>query len=329
MNPSLTAHPGQRLDRRRRRRATVLALPLLLTASMAFAAKPGQQTFASPEAGVAALVEAVHGDDPARLLAILGPGGEDLIHSGDEAVDREGRESFIRAYNEAHRIVLDGAAHATLEIGKDQWPFPIPVVKAAGGWFFDTQEGEQEILTRRIGRNELAAMQACRTIVTAERQFFAHSGTRDALSQYAAKFVSSAGQRDGLYWEGRPGEPSSPIDAPLAGAGIDSEPATRGAAHVPYHGYFYRILTAQGAGAPGGARNYVVNGKLTGGFAVLAFPVLYSVSGVMSFTAGPDGAVLEKDLGSDSAAVAARMTAFDPDASWKTVADPQISQIRQ
>ena len=328
VHPSIPAHHGQS-----RRRAIVHALPLLLAASMALAANRGQQSFSTPEAGVAALVEAVSGNDQARLLAILGPGAKDLVDSGDEAADRQSREVFVKTYNEAHRIVLDSAAHATLEIGTDRWPFPIPVVKAASGWYFDTQEGEEEILARRIGRDELAAIQACRTIVAAERQFPARSGQGGPLSQYTARFLSSPGQRDGLYWEDRPGQPPSLIDAQLAAAGIEAGPAIQGAAPAPlprqpYSGYFFRILTAQGEHAPGGARNYEAAGKLTGGFAVLAFPERYRVSGVMSFIAGQDGAVYEKDAGSDTAAVAARMTAFDPDAGWKKVAQAPAPPAR-
>jgi DUF2950 family protein len=295
----------------------VCALALLVMAPMALAATAGPKRFASPEAGVTALVEAVKVDDQPMLLAVLGPHGSKLISSGDAVADRQSREAFLKAYGEANKLVLDGDTKATLVIGQDEWPMPIPLVKAKDGWRFDTQQGEKEILARLIGRNELAAIKVCLAITDAEHEFAVRDRDGDGVLEYAPKFVSMPGKRDGLYWLTQEDEPPSPLGPLLAAA--TSEGYTRSASRplAPYHGYFYRILTRQGKDAPGGAYDYVVNGKMIGGFAVIAYPARYGASGIMSFIVNHDAVVYEKDLGKNTAVIASKMTIFNPDASWK------------
>ncbi len=297
---------------------TICAVALLGIASMAMAATAGPKSFASPEAGIAALVEAVvKVNDQPTLRAILGPHGGKLISSGDAVADRQGREAFLKDYGEAHKLVLEGDTQAKLVIGQDEWPMPIPLVKSNVGWRFDTQQGEKEILARLIGRDELAAIQVCLAIVDAEREYATLDLDSDGIPEYAPKFVSAPGRRDGLYWQTKMDEPLSPLGPLLATA--TQEGYTRSASRplAPYHGYFYRILTRQGKDAPGGAYNYFVNGKMIGGFAVIAYPARYGASGIMSFIVNHDGVVYEKDLGKNTAAIASKMTTFNPDASWK------------
>ena len=296
---------------------TICALALLVIAPMALAATAAHKSFASPEAGITALVEAVKADDQPMLLAILGPHGSKLISSGDAVADRQSREAFLKAYGEANKLVHEGDTQATLVIGKDEWPMPIPLVKSHAGWRFDTQRGEKEILARRIGRNELAAIKVCLAIVDAEREYAAQDLNGDGVPEYAHKFVSTAGKRDGLYWQTKADESLSPLGPLLAAAtsegytGSDSRPL------APYHGYFYRILAKQGKDAPGGAYDYLIKDKMIGGFAVIAYPARYGASGVMSFIVNQDGVVYEKNLGKNTAAIASEMTTFNPDASWK------------
>ena len=296
---------------------TICALALIVMAPITLAATAGPKSFASPEAGIAALVEAVKVDDQPMLHGILGSHGSKLTSSGDAVADRQNRETFLKAYGEAHKLVLEGNTKATLVIGQDEWPMPIPLVKSDGGWRFDTQQGEKEILARRIGRNEMAAIQVCLAIVDAEREYATLDLDSDGIPEYAPKFVSAPGKRDGLYWQTKTDDPLSPLGPLLATA--TQEGYTRSASRplAPYHGYFYRILTRQGKDAPGGAYDYFVNGKMIGGFAVIAYPARYGASGVMSFIVNHDGVVYEKDLGKNTAAIASKMTTFNPDASWK------------
>lgn len=293
-------------------RRTMLALALILVLPMAFAGPTGY--FVSPEAGVTALIEAVKSNDPAKLRAILGRQASKLTRSGDQVADEKSREAFIKSYNDAHKIVQEGDRQAILMIGQDQWPLPFPLVKSATGWRFDTVKGEQEIINRRIGRNELSAIQVCLAIVDAEREYITQDRDSNGTLEYAAKLVSTAGKRDGLYWPTKEGEPPSPLGPLLAAAtheGYQAMPL------APYHGYYYRMLSKQGKDAQGGAYDYFSNGKMTGGFAVIAYPARYGVSGIMTFMVNQDGLVYEKNLGKRTAAIAAKMTTFNPDASWK------------
>jgi hypothetical protein len=296
---------------------TLVALALVLNAPVLFAAHVAQQSFASPEQGIAALVEAAKSNDREAWHAILGVHSGKLVDSGDAVADERRRAAFVKAYGEANRVVLEGDNKATLMIGKDEWPMPIPLVKAANGWRFDTVQGEQEILKRRIGKNELAAIQVCLAVVDAEREYVTQDRDSNSVLEYAPKFVSSPGKRDGLYWETKADEPPSPLGALIAGAARDGYAGAASTPLAPYYGYYYRILTRQGKDAKGGEYDYVVRGKMIGGFAVIAYPARYRASGVMSFMVNQDGVVYEKDLGRDSAAIASKMITFNPGAGWK------------
>jgi hypothetical protein len=262
-------------------------------------------------------VEAVRLDDQSALLAILGPGGSKLVTSGDPVADKQSRERFIAAYDEANRLVIEIDTKATLVIGKDEWPMPIPLVKSNDGWRFDTRQGEKEILARRIGRNELSAIQVCLAIVDAQREFVAMDRNKDGILEYAQKFVSSPGKHDGLFWQNEAEEPLSPLGPLLVAATSEGYAPSASEPLAPYHGYFYKILTRQGKNAPGGAYDYLVKGKLIGGFAVVAYPARYGASGIMTFIVNQDGVVYQKDLGKHTAAMASKMTEFNPDPSWK------------
>lgn len=298
-------------------RLALWALAFVAAAPVLRAAEPTQKTFASPDAGVAALVAAVKANDQPALRAILGAHGEKLIHSGDPVADARRRAAFVAAYERAHEIEMKNDAQATLVIGKDQWPMPIPLVKAADGWYFDTKKGEREILDRRIGRNELSTIQTCLAIVDAERDYVSKDQDANGVLEYARKFVSTPGKHDGLYWPAKPGEPPSPLGPLLAAAAKGGYGSANPLTSAPYHGYYYRILTEQGKNAPGGAYDYLVRGKMIGGFAVVAYPARYGVSGIMTFLVNYDGIVYQKDLGRNTATIAAAITSFNPDASWK------------
>ena len=299
---------------------TIFTSALIATAPVALAATAAQKSFASPEAGITALVEAVKANDQPMLGAILGPHGKTLISSGDTVADQQYREAFIKAYNEANKLVFEGDTQAVLVIGQDEWPMPIPLVKSPAGWRFDTPQGEKEILTRRIGRNELAAIQVCLAIMDAAHEYAALDVDGDGIPEYARQFVSTPGKRDGLYWETQGNEPLSPLGPLLAAA--TSEGYTNSRPLAPYHGYFYRILTKQGKDAPGGAYDYLFKGHMIGGFAVIAYPARYGASGIMSFMVNQDGLVYEQNLGKNTTAIASKMTTFNPDASWRQVASP-------
>jgi hypothetical protein len=299
--------------------AALLAVLIAVGGSEAWAqaAAPKQTTFKSPEAAAKALIYAVRTDDVKALTALFGPGSEDLVSSGDEVDDAGDRALFVKAWDEAHRLVRPGYGRRILTIGKDKWPMPVPIVKDGKRWRFQTEEGRQEILSRRVGENELGAIQTCLAIVDAQKEYATLDRDTDQLLEYAQKFESEKGKRDGLYWETAPGEPLSPMGPLVARATLEGY---KNAGQLsPYHGYYFKILTAQGENANGGAYSYVVNGSLIGGFAVAAWPSLYRSSGVKTFIVNHEGVVYEKDLGAETAKLAAAMTVFDPDASWKKV----------
>jgi hypothetical protein len=284
---------------------------------MAGAAAVKQKTFQSPDAAVKALVDATRAQDVKALVSLFGPGSEDLISSGDDVDDARGRDMFVKAYDEAHRLEKAGDTKRILYVGKDDWPMPVPIVKAGKRWRFQTEEGRQEILSRRIGKNELDAIQTCLAIVDAQKEYAVLDRDTDQLLEYAQKFESEKGKSDGLYWETAPGEPLSPLGPFVASAA--AEGYGKAAQLSPYHGYLYRIITAQGENANGGAYSYMVNGSMIGGFAIVAYPALYRASGVKTFTVNHEGIVYEKDLGPETAQIAAAITVFDPDKSWKKV----------
>jgi len=283
------------------------------------AAGGAPQAFASPEQAVEALVAAARDNDPAKLLEIFGPAGKDLVSSGDRIADKEARARFVEHYRQGSKIARETADKATLVIGADEWPFPIPLVEQRGAWHFDTPAGAQEILNRRIGRNELNAIEVCRGYVQAQRDYAADRDSGHEPLEYAQKFVSTDGRHDGLYWPVRPGEKASPIGPQMASARAEGYGAAgQKGKRSPYHGYYYKILMRQGPAAPGGARDYVSGGRMTGGFALIAFPAKYGDSGVATFIVNQDGLVYEKDLGRDTARVAAAIAEFNPDSTWKT-----------
>jgi len=274
-----------------------------------------QTTFSSAEEGMQAFVDTIKLNDPSVLQTLLGADGLELFDSGDAAADAQWRKQFLKAYADANKVVLqENNTRAILTVGRNEWPMPIPLVKSEKGWRFDTHHAAEEILHRHIGRNELAAIQVCLAIVDAEREYATQDADGDGVPGFASRFVSSPGKRDGLYWETREGEPLSPVGPLLAAAGNDGSVTSD---LTPFHGYLYRILGKQGKNAPGGAYDYRANGKLLGGVAVLAYPAHYGMSGVVSFMVNQDGVVYQKDLGQNTAALAAEMTEFDPDPTWR------------
>ncbi|MDR3469502.1 MAG: DUF2950 domain-containing protein [Xanthobacteraceae bacterium] len=291
---------------------------LAVIAAPAPAAAAGQNTFATPSAAVDALVAANRGNRLGRLLRILGPGGAKLIHSGDPVEDRESRQRFVAAYDEAHKLERAGARKAILVVGAHEWPMPIPLVHGRAGWRFDTRSGEDEILNRRIGRNELSVIRVCRAYVAAQREYAAMKLGPGGTSEYAQHFMSMPDKRDGLYWPAAAGEQESPLGPQIAAArAAGYRPGTPHLRPRPYYGYYFHILTRQGADAPGGARDYVVDGHMTGGFALIAYPATHGDSGVMTFVVNQDGIVYEKNLGPDTAGIAGAITHYNPDGSWQ------------
>jgi hypothetical protein len=258
-------------------------------------------------------VAAVKSGTRQDVLKVLGTDGEDIIDSGDDVADADARAKFLSAYDAKHSLKVDGR-RASLMIGADDFPFPIPLTHNKTGWEFDTAEGRQEILYRRIGRNELDAIQTCLAFVDAEDEY-AEKDRGDGLGAYAQKIVSSPGKKDGLYW------PSDSNDSPLGelAAEASAEGYKASGEPRPYHGYYYRILTQQGQSAPGGAISYIVKDKMIGGFALVAYPADYDNSGVMTFIVSHAGTVYQKDLGKDTEARVKSMTSFDPDKTWKKV----------
>jgi DUF2950 family protein len=282
-----------------------------------FAQEPGQRTFASPEDAGHALFGAMQVEDKQAPLSILGTAGKDVLSSGDSEEDLDARVSFVVKYREMHRFLTESNGTVTLVVGAENWPFPIPLVKNNGSWYFDTAAGKDEIVFRRIGRNELAAMDACRELVEAQKQYFARPAGK-LPSQFAQKLVSDEGGHDGLYWHGASDEFDSPIN-PLIAYARQNLPTDQVGEHVPFNGYMFRILTSQGKHAPGGAKNYIVDGKMSAGFAFVAYPVEYRSSGVMTFIVDESGTIYEKDLGPTTTKLAQAMTAYDPDSTWHKV----------
>jgi hypothetical protein len=281
-----------------------------------------QASFETPEAAVTALVEALRAEALSHLETILGAESEDILDSGDAVADRNGRQRFVGHYDAKHRIERTGDRTAVLHVGEADWPLPIPVVKGDGGWVFDTEAGRQEILNRRIGRNELAVIQVCLALADAQREYARTDWDGDGVLAYARRFRSEPGRKDGLFWKVEAGGTPSPL-GPLVANAVAEGYGARAAEgeREPYHGYHYRILERQGPNAPGGAFEYVVREKMIGGFAYVAWPADYGVSGVMTFTVNHDGVVYQKDLGDDTAKLAQEMQAFDPDTTWKKAQD--------
>ena len=288
---------------------------LVAIASLGLMTPPAeaQQSFANPDEATGALATAVKSGMKQNILKVLGADGEDIISSGDDVADADARYKFTSSYDAQHSVKVDGK-RATLIIGEDDFPFPIPLIHTKTGWEFDTAEGRQEILYRRIGRNELDAIETCLAFADAENEY-AEKDRGDGVGLYAQRIVSSPGKKDGLYW------PSDNNDSPLGQLAADASAEGYKAASEPqpYHGYYYRILTQQGASAPGGALNYVVKGKMIGGFALVAYPADYGNSGVMTFMVSHASTVYQRDLGEDTKVRVKSMRSFDPDKTWSKV----------
>jgi len=289
----------------------------LLLNGLLLAQQPQQKTFASAEDASQALFSAAQAGDQVALLAIFGPAGNAIISSGDPVQDKNTQDQFVAKYMEMHRLGQEPDGITTLYVGADNWPVPVPLVLAKGVWYFDTKTAEKEILFRRIGDNEFSAIDVCNALVNAQTDYY--SQVRDGkVQQYAQVFASDGGQHNGLYWKTGDGEPESPIGrwvAYAAGTGYPQPKA--GDAPTPFHGYYYRILTEQGKTALGGAKSYIVNGAMTGGFAIVAYPADYRSSGVMTFIVNQSGVVYEKDLGPKTAELASEMKEYAPDSTWK------------
>lgn len=291
----------------------------LLAAPRAHAASGTQATFATPDEAVTALVQATKAHDTTRTRAILGNDPGDLS-SGDKVADRTLAEQFVAAFDAKHALVPKGDA-LTLTIGADDFPFAFPLVKTGDRWRFDTAAGRDELLARRIGQNELGAIETLRAIVDAQREYAAQDRNGDGVLAYATKFASAKGKHDGLYWPTAAGEPASPLGELVVHAAGEGYAVKQGEP-TPYHGYYFRFLRGQGANAAGGAQDYVVRGRAIGGFAVVAYPAKYASSGIMTFIVNQDGKVFQSDLGRDTAQKARAMQRFDPGPGWEAVAKP-------
>jgi hypothetical protein len=300
--------------------ALVCAVVVILSAPVSSAATAKQKTFASPEEAVKALVDAMKTGDKAELSAIFGSGSESLISSGDDVGDKSGRERFLKSYEEKNSLEKKGEDRAILQVGKDDWPLPIPLRKKGSAWSFDTKAGKEEVLNRRIGRNELNAIELVQTYVVAQREYAARDWDGDGVYPYAQKFGSAPGKKDGLYWKAGEGEDASPLGPLAARAAREGyKKGAKSGEKSPLHGYYFKILKAQGKHAPGGAYEYVVKGDMILGFGLVAYPAKYGSSGIMTFIVNQEGVVYQKDLGKDTAKAAEAIKKYDPDPTWKKV----------
>jgi Protein of unknown function (DUF2950) len=303
--------------------AAMLAAPVARAAGAAPPASTSagyaQSNFASPEEAAKALADAMRSEERKQVWRVLGPGASKFIRSGDPVQDEQARQAFIAAYDKSVKFERDGDAKATLLIGPNDFPFPYPLVVKDGRWQFDARQGNEQVLDRRIGRNELSAINVCLAYVDAQREYATRDRVGNGLLEYAQKLISTPGKHDGLSWSAKDGEQPSPLGPLATGAGGQGASA-RGAGN-PYHGYYYKILTSQGKDAPGGAYDYIVAGKMIGGFALVAYPARYGGSGVMTFICNHDGVVFQKNLGHDTPAVAAKMTVYNPDSTWSKTND--------
>jgi hypothetical protein len=293
---------------------------LLLSAVSSFAQAGNEKTFASPGDAVLALYNAAKSNDSQALAAIFGSSANQILNTGDDVADKNMLADFIRRYDQVHRVVIEPDQTATLYVGVENWPLPIPLVKNTNGaWYFDTEAGKKEILYRRIGTNENDAIEILYSLVDAEREYASEPRNGDKTAHYAAKFLSDDGKQNGLYWKTSDNETPSPIGPLLVSAAGQGYSLPQQGQLTPYHGYYYRILTKQGPAAKGGARNYMVDGNLTRGFAFVAYPAEYRNSGVMTFIVNQGGIVYEKDLGVDTEKVAAALSEYNPGNTWNPV----------
>jgi Protein of unknown function (DUF2950) len=312
-------HSGIALSPRLLLLAFLLPLAACNHASNNEAATPSTKAFASPDGASNALLAAAKAGDQNTILAIFGPDSKEVIYSGDAVQDKNAADRFVTAYGVMHRWRKMPDGSQMLLVGADNYPFPIPLKKNGDGqWFFDTAAGKDEVLSRRIGRNELAIIEVCGAVADAQAEYFAHPHDGQPAKQYAMKFISDDGKQNGLFWKPTEGQPASPLGPLAASASAEGYKANPNA-HTAFHGYYFRMLTGQTDKAPGGAKDYVVNGKMTGGFAFVAYPAQYGNSGVMTFMINQDGVLLQKDLGKTTSETVAAMNQFDPDSAWKIV----------
>ncbi|HEX5011401.1 MAG TPA: DUF2950 domain-containing protein [Planctomycetota bacterium] len=294
-------------------------LALALAPWLAACASPGPQGFPTPDAAAMALADAARANSERQLIELFGRQAEDLVGSGDPVADANVRARFAELYDQKHEIVVDpSTGRATIEVGPENWPFPVPLARdASGQWAFDIAVGAEEIVDRRVGRNELSTIETCRAVCDAQHDYVQMALPDKPAGDYAQRFLCSApGRHDGLYWPAQSGEPDSPLGPLVADAQKEGYSKSKGPAAQPFHGYFYRMLTSQGPNASGGARSYVLDGHMTQGFALIAYPAEYGRSGVMSFLVSENGIVYEADLGDETEKLAAEMTAYDPDEPW-------------
>lgn len=303
--------------------AACCALVFQMALSPAYAAEQGRTHYRSPIAAVDGLLEAARAKDSTALIAIFGPESIDLLSSGDEVLDQEAKRRFVERADLRTTLEREAADRVVLSLGEDDWPFPIPLLKGEAGWYFDSEQGANELINRRIGRNELNAIAVAHSYLSAQNEYYDLAPQGDGTKQYAQRFLSSQGKRDGLYWPVAEAEPESPLGPLVASAAKEGyQKATDDSTGLkPYHGYLFRILTTQGKNAPGGERNYLSDQGMTEGYALLAYPVEHGDSGIMSFVVNHRGIIYQKDLGEDTAKIAETINAFDPDDSWEPVKD--------
>ena len=299
---------------------SALACSVILTSTAIAATSPGQQLFPSAAAAAKALVAAAHADDMTALSSILGGDAKEVLSSGDLVADNNARETFVAKYDEMHRLAYDDKGRVLLYLGADNWPFPIPLVKKGDGWVFDTASGKEELLYRRIGSNELFTIDILADLAEEQQEYASEALDDGGVKQFAQKIQSDPGKHNGLYWPAASGEEESPIGPQIADATAEGYRTGAGSS-IPFHGYYYRVLTRQGKNAPGGAKDYLEQGKMTQGFAFLAYPATYRASGVMTFMINQDGVIVQKDLGADTAKAASEITEYNPDATWEEVDD--------
>ena len=299
--------------------AMIFSLSPAVAAEAAAKSSAQLQTFyPSPEDAAKALHDAVETHDNGMIYKVLGPGSAQLIYTGDEVADQQMREHFLARYEQSLKFERTGDTKATILVGENESPFPFPLVKGAQGWYFDAKAGAEELINRRIGENELYTIKFCLAYGDAQREYAEQDRDGDGMIEYAQKFLSSKGKRDGLYWPTVLGEPNSPLGLLAARAKREGY-SVKGGGPEPFHGYYYKILTGQGKDAAGGAYDYIVKGHMIGGFALIAYPALWGSSGVMTFTCNHDGVVFEKNLGPRTDELAMKITRFNPDASWSKV----------
>ena len=315
-------NPGVELASRTGARASLLAAVLTFVATLTACGQhsANQPSFKSPDEAVAALIDAARKDDVPALRKLFGPGAESIVDSGDAVADAQARKNFIAQYDEKHELVADGDDRQLLQVGGNDWPLPVPIVKRDGRWLLDGAAGADEVVFRRIGRNELGAIGVCHGFVDAQYEYASADRDGEGAGVYAQKLVSDPGTHNGLYWQTADGETPSPVGEFIAEAAAEGY---RAGSAAPYHGYRYRPLFRQGTNANGGALDYFQNGVLAHGFALVAWPAVYGTSGVMTFIVNQDGVVFQKDLGADTASAVTTIDAFDPDSTWTAIVDEE------